>query len=120
MPPKEKKEILVPFDLSRESRQMLPVGEVAAKLYSKYKSHQVAQSTQFKGDISTRRRANLEKKISLGAARSHYIEHREAYKQAAAEEARSKGYSVRYPNQDPKFFERGVPKRLRKRGPRTW
>jgi hypothetical protein len=120
MPPKEKKEILVPYDISRESKQMLPVGEVASRLYGVYKSRYRSEVGQSKKDTSSRKRMALETRLSISAAGQHYATYREAYKQAAAEEARSRGYNLHYPNQDPRSFVRDVPKRLKRRGPRTW
>lgn len=121
MPPSKELEILVPVQTTRETKELLPIGEVAERLYSGYG---VAQNNLERASSSspssTMNRLVIERNIRLGAAKDHYYEHREAYKQAAAEEARGLGCPIRYPNQDPRLFTRGYPKRLKRRGPRTW
>ena len=121
MPPNKESEILVPVQITRETKELLPIGEVAERLYSGYAAAQNnLEMTPASSPGSTKKRLGVERRIRLGAAKDHYYEHREAYKQAAAEEARKLGYPVRYANQDPRLFTRGYPERLKRRGPRTW
>ncbi len=113
------REILVSQPLNRERSFMIPIGEVAEDLVRRTMSAENAYKKTLEGRSKQQRgRALTNLNLVSGYVRDHYAVNREAYKQAALEDARQQGIkTVKYPDQPKDSYERGRPKRRQYRSP---